>query len=78
MLEEEVLSVSIAKELPPLLPTHVGVALDLVPLPPERVNDLAPSISHSLSNRGGHATEDLRAAQHPDVPIDYAADDFPG
>ena len=51
MLEEEVLCIPITEGASPLLPTGPRVTLDLVPLASERVNDLAPYVSHDLGSR---------------------------
>ena len=50
MLEEEILLILVVKEPPPPLPVCAGVALDLIPRTLERVDNLAPNVSHDLSN----------------------------
>ena len=78
MLKEEVLCVPISEKASPLLPAGPGVSLDLVPLTSERVNELAPYVSHDLGSRRGGTSKDLRTARGPDVPADNATNNLLG
>ena len=51
VLEEELLMIPIAKELPSLFLPYSGIPLDLVPLTLERVNDRAPDVNKGLGGR---------------------------
>ena len=51
VLEEEVLDVPVGKKASPLLPAGPRISLDLVPMAPERMDDLAPDVSHDLGGR---------------------------
>ena len=77
MLEEEVLCIPITEEASPLLLAGPRIALDLVPLASERVNDLALDVGHDLGSRQGGTSKDLRTAQGPDVPSDDATNNLP-
>ena len=51
VLEEELLMIPVAKETPSLFLPYSGVAVDLVPLTLERVNDRAPDVSEGSDSR---------------------------
>ena len=62
MLEEEVPSIPVPEETSPLLLASLGIALDLVPVASERVDDLALDVCHDLGSRWGNASKDLCVA----------------